>query len=242
MKIKFYSEIAKNYDLLIKDDIEKNQFPYAGYDVVMELISEDIFCFTEEKQLNILDIGIGTGYLYERFKPSSVTVYGIDNCQEMLEVAKLRLPEATLLNHDFQNGLPEELDGLFFDYIVLNFTVNHFDFEFLVSAIESLVLRLGSFGKIIISDLMFHDGIKKVRYFNKFPDNMITGLYFHTYDRIVKRVNTSLKPSFMEINDFTGILIIEKKYESSLHIEDCLVKYKSNTVKWKSSQPQKKSE
>ena len=45
--------------------------------------------------------------------------------------------------------------------------------------------------------------------------------------------------SFMEINTYTGLLLIENYYESSLHFEESLIKYKTNTMKWKSNHSRK---
>jgi hypothetical protein len=65
---------------------------------------------------------------------------------------------------------------------------------------------------------------------------------FHVYEEILERIDDSFELSYMEVNNYTGLIIVEKLFENSLQYEDTLVKYKSNTMKWKSSHPEKKSE
>jgi hypothetical protein len=67
-------------------------------------------------------------------------------------------------------------------------------------------------------------------------------LYLRVYEEILERLDDHFDLSFMEINQYTGLIIVEKLYQNSLQYEETLVQYKSNTEKWKSTHPEKKSE
>ncbi len=81
-----YDEIAKNYDNLVEQDIIKQSFPYAGYKIIQELLTDDLS--SKKKKVKILDIGCGTAKLYEHLLPSKFSLVGIDQCPKMLEIAK----------------------------------------------------------------------------------------------------------------------------------------------------------
>jgi putative AdoMet-dependent methyltransferase len=242
MKSKFYDDIAKKYDALVADDVLNNHFPYAENETLQQIIAEYISDNEEKEKLKILDLGIGTASLYEKIFPERLEITGIDNCEDMLEIAKLRVPDANLIKHDLVKGLPEEIESNYFDYIVVTYTFMHFDLEYVIQLINLLIGKLAPFGKIFIGDIIFLDELKKLKYLTRYKENNISGINYHQYEQITKRVDDSLNLSFMEINEYTGLIIVEKLYESSLHYEETLVKYKTNTVKWKSSHPQKKSE
>ena len=112
----------------------------------------------------------------------------------------------------------------------------------MINIVNLLSNFLAPFGKIFIGDILFLDETCKNTYLTDHPENLNPNYYYHTFSEVVNRTDELLALSFMELNSFTGILIIEKYYESALHFEESLIKYKSNTVKWKSSQSQKKRE
>ncbi len=242
MKSKFYDDIARNYDSLVDDDCQNNHFPYAEHETLHQIIAEYISDNEEKEKLKILDLGIGTGSLYEKIIPERMELTGIDNCEDMLEIARLRLADANLINHDLVKGLPEEISSEYYDYIVITYTFMHFSMDYVIQMINLLKDKLAPFGRIFIGDIIFLDAVKKLKYTNRYKENVISGINYHLYEPIAKKVDDSLSMSFMEINEYTGLIIAEKLYESSLHYEETLVKYKTNTVKWKSSHPQKKSE
>jgi len=239
---KYYDMIASDYDQLIEEDVSNDSFPYGGYKELQDVIVNEIFDNKHLSQANILDIGIGTGALYERFSPNSIILTGIDASKKMLEVVKLKLPQATLLQHDIMKGLPNELEGNFYDYIVINYLCMHFDLDTLISLVHQLAKYLAPFGKIFIGDLMFINPIIRNQYIANNPLILNYHYHFHTFEEIIEEVGDSLSLSFMEINSYTGILIIDKYHESPLHFEESLLKYKLNTEKWKSSQSRKKRE
>lgn len=239
---KYYDMIALDYDQLVEEDVKKDQFPYGGYLELQEIIINEIVDNKHLSQANILDIGIGTASLYEKIAPSKINVTGIDVSKKMLEIAKLKFSNATLIHHDIMEGIPEELHDNKYDYIVINYVLRHFDLDALVSLTNQLVEYLSPFGKIFVGDLMFLSSSDKEQFLSVHPEVLSYRYHFHAFEEIIEKAGEILALSFMEINQYTGILIIEKYYESPLHFEESLLKYKSNTEKWKSSQSRKKRE
>ncbi len=242
MKNNYYDEIAKYYDQLVKDDVENNAFPYAAYDEVQTIIAEYIDEIHKEDKLEILDIGIGTASLYEKIMPEKINVTGIDTSTNMLEIAKLRLPDAKLFEHDIVKNLPEEIRGEKFDFIVIGYLFKHFDIKAVTDIINFLKKNLAPFGKILIADIMFLDDVHKKLCLSRHNEYLTTEYHYHLYNQIVRKLDDNFALSFMEINEYTGIVIAENYYDNALQFEETLVKYKSNTAKWKSSHPQKKRE
>lgn len=237
-----YDELAKEYDSMIQEDIRLNRFPYAAYDQMQDIIANYIYDNRHIEIAEILDIGIGTASLYDKVMPEKLSLTGMDISEKMLEIAKLRFPDATLMQHDIFKGMPFKFRNKRFDYIVVNYLFKHFDLETAASLINQLVDYLAPFGKIFIGDVMFLDPERRKLYLDHHPDDHYSFYHYHSYSEIVKKIDEKLALSFMELNPYTGILIVEKYYESSLHFEESLIKYKSNTVKWKSNQPQKSRE
>jgi len=239
---KTYNDIAYSYDQMIQDDVRLNRFPYAAYTDMQDLIINDIYHNNQVPIANILDIGIGTGSLYERIMPEKLKLTGIDISEKMLDICRLRLPDSILIEHDILKGLPEEISSKSYDYIVVNHLMKHFDRETVKSLINQLTRHLSSFGKLIIGDIMFSDEKQRILYFNHHPSHKSHAMHYHTYTGLIQNMDSTLATSFLELNQYTGILVIDKYYESSLHFEESLIKYKSNTVKWKSNQTQKSRE
>lgn len=239
---KHYDMIANDYDQLVQDDISNQSYPYATYDEIQDIIASYVFESNQVTKAKILDLGIGTASLYERIMSEKYILTGIDNSEKMLEVAKLRLPEAKLYKHDLSKGLPESIRNEKYDYIIISYFFKHFDLEYVVNMINQLGRYLTSFGKILIGDIMFCDEEKQRLFFENNSEKMNPYFFYHNFEDIVKKTDDIFALSFLEVNEFSGVLIIDKYYENTLHFEESLVKYKSNTEKWKSSQSQKKRE
>ena len=71
----------------------------------------------------VLDIGFGTGTLTTRLYENGCDVYGQDFSQRMIELAKVKMPDAHLYQGDFSKGLVPELSDCRFDFIIVNESV-----------------------------------------------------------------------------------------------------------------------
>ncbi len=236
----FYDHIAKEYDKLVDNDVKENLFPYSGYKTIQDIVTD--YLLEKDKKVNILDLGCGTAKLYDKIDPNKFSLYGVDRSRAMIEIAKKKQSKAVFIYHDILKGLPENIKNKKFDYIIINYLFMHFDFKTTIDLINLLVNNLAKFGKIIIGDLLFINETAKINFFYKQQDYHELGLNFHIYSHFVNKIGNNLGLSFFDVNEYTGIIIIENINEFTLHFEEPLVKYKTNTGKWRSTHPQKKSE
>jgi len=235
-----YNDIACQYNDLVKQDIRNKAFPYEGYQCIQDLITDDIS--NQKKTIKILDLGCGTGKLYEFLNPKKFQLTGIDHSSKMLDIAHKRYPNSQFFHHDFLKGLPQALNHKTYDYIIINYVFMHYSFKTNLDVIRQMVNCLSKMGKIIVSGLLFINPTAKQEFFYSHQDYNDLDLHFHMYSQFVKQMNEQLALSYFEINAYTGMMIIENVNEFTLLFEDPLVKYKTNTVKWKSTHPRDKRE
>ena len=235
-----YDDIAKRYDQLVDSDIQEHAFPYAGYHFIQEVLTDELN--KHKKKMKVLDLGCGTAKMYQLVNPNKVQLYGIDACGDMLEIAKKKYPKGQFFHHDILKGLPNSLSYETFDYIVINYLFMHFSFRTSLDLIHLMLKRIGKHGKILIGDLLFINPEARQEFFYQHQEYVGLDLHFHLYSQFVNQMSEQLALSFFEINDYTGMMIIENINDIPLLFEDPLVKYKSNTRKWKSTHPQKKRE
>ncbi len=141
---------AADYDYYIR--IGADIFPFRGYHDVLDRIVE---LANPEPGSKILDVGIGTGNLAQRFVEFDCEIWGIDYSSRMLEKAKNKVPNAHLLHIDIESDWPLEL-RVGFDTIVSAYTLHHLTLERKISVVKRLVDELlGEGGSIILGDVSF---------------------------------------------------------------------------------------
>ncbi len=141
---------AADYDYYIKS--ASDSFPFRGYDDVLNRIVE---LAHPEPGSRILDVGIGTGNLAQRFLEFDCEIWGIDYSSRMLEEAKKKVPSAHLLQVDVESEWPSELIGGF-DIVVSAYTLHHLNLERKITAIKRMADGLlRERGNIIVGDVSF---------------------------------------------------------------------------------------
>jgi len=141
---------AAEYDYYIGEG--KDSFPFLGYDSILDRIVELANPNSNQK---ILDVGIGTGNLAQRFIKYNCDIWGIDFSKRMLDEAAKKLPSVRLLQVDIQSEWPSEL-RLSFDRIVSAYTLHHLKVEEKVDIIQRMAKDLlEPSGRIIIGDVSF---------------------------------------------------------------------------------------
>lgn len=112
-----YSDIATRYD--------DNKYRHAlDIDIDLKRYIE----IYNNKELNILDLACGTGIFLSKhmdyFPDNNLKWYGIDACEEMLDIASTKIDDSLL-----KKGLAEDLpyDNQKFDFIANNYAFHHFE-------------------------------------------------------------------------------------------------------------------
>lgn len=143
---------ADEYDRTVDDCKVAGEYPFAGYDEVLEEIYQAV---QSKEGARILDIGFGTGVLTKRLYDDGYEIYGVDFSEKMIEIAKEKMPEARLLRSDFSKGLPQELKRIQFDYIISTYAIHHLTDQEKASFISQLLNSLNDDGIIFIGDVSF---------------------------------------------------------------------------------------
>ena len=140
---------AKTYD---QDVVNQNQFPFDGYERVLETVLKSA---APTSGMSVLDIGTGTGNLAVRFADRGCELWCTDFSEAMLAKAREKLPQAHFALHDFRTPLPKELNRRF-DRIVSAYVFHHVELDEKISLCKKLVTQnLTTNGKLIVADLSF---------------------------------------------------------------------------------------
>jgi putative AdoMet-dependent methyltransferase len=155
---------ANSYDESVQSE---EQFPFAGYDAVLDRILQDASPMTGMK---VLDIGIGTGNLSERFLAHDCELWGVDFSEQMLSIAKDKFPHAHLVQADLLAGVHPELPADF-PRIVSAYVFHEFKLEKKVQLIDSLAkYNLTENGCFIVGDISFNTAYDREKAHKRWQD------------------------------------------------------------------------
>lgn len=143
---------SRDYDKTVQLSEESDEYPFAGYKDVLNTVYSEI---RSRQGKTVLDIGFGTGILSKRLYDEGVEIFGVDFSAEMVNTAKEKMPDAKLFQYDFTKGLPKELEGQRFDFIITTYAIHHLTDEEKISFIKLLKTHLNPNGKILIGDVAF---------------------------------------------------------------------------------------
>lgn len=198
---------AGNYDKTVGISDEKNEYPFAGYKELMNWIFVNIAAKGPAK---VLDIGLGTGVISSKLYEHGNEITGIDFSAEMLQIAKQKMAEAKFIKHDFSKGMPLELKGCKFDFIISTYALHHLMEEEKPAFILSLLEYLNTGGKIFIGDVCF-DTIKELEDCKKSAeDKWDTEEYYFVYEDIKAKLDGKCTIEFIRFSHCSGILAISE--------------------------------
>ncbi len=143
---------AESYDDDVIQSDQAASFPFAGYAQVLDRIAKLIL---EREPGDLLDIGTGSGTLAARIYEGGWNVTAVDFSEEMLKLARHRMPQATFIVSDFSSGIPRELVEKSFDIIIMTYAFHHLAYKKQPAFLRSLVPHLRANGKILIGDIAF---------------------------------------------------------------------------------------
>ena len=143
---------ADDYDKSVGLSDKYGSYPFAGYKSILNVIYNSVICSSAK---TVLDIGFGTAVLTSRLYENGCTIYGQDFSDRMIEIAKEKMPKASLYKGDFSNGLVEPIQKQKYDAIIATYSLHHLtDFQ-KVDFITSLFKLLNEGGCIYIGDIAF---------------------------------------------------------------------------------------
>lgn len=143
---------ADQYDETVKKSEESNQYPFAGYREILNVIYKEAM---GKDNAEILDIGFGTAVLTSRLYNHGHTITGIDFSREMMAKAREKMPAGELIQADLQEGLPSVIKQSSYDVIISTYTLHHLTDKKKTALIKELLGLLKTGGKLLIGDISF---------------------------------------------------------------------------------------
>lgn len=147
-----FDKWAGSYDRTVSSDDKAGEYPFAGYSEVLSEVSRLI---KEPRGAEILDIGTGTGKFSSGLYAEGAKICGVDFSAAMLDKARATMPGGEFHLFNFGEGLPRELTGRKFDYIISAYAFHHLADKAKAAFLLSLAGSLKSGGRIIIADVAF---------------------------------------------------------------------------------------
>jgi putative AdoMet-dependent methyltransferase len=188
--------------------VERNSkgYPFEGYYEVLNFVYKLI----EDKENNkILDIGVGTGMLTNQLYKDGAEIYGLDFSHSMLQKAQEKMPQAKLIQWDFNYGLPEQLRQERFDYIISSYAIHHLSNDKKNEFLRELKEILSNNGKIIIADVAFKtfDDLENCRINS--GSSWDSDEIYMIVNEIEKRLKaSSIKYNYTQVSSCAGVLEI----------------------------------
>jgi cyclopropane fatty-acyl-phospholipid synthase-like methyltransferase len=147
-RVALFDRWSETYDRGVLDESGVHE----GYDEVLETV---VHAADVRPGKRVLDLGIGTGNLAQRFVALGCVVWGVDFSPAMLAKARCKLPGVTLVQADLRGEWPPALKGPF-DRIVSTYVLHEFSLEHKVALLRHLANRcLAPGGRIVIGDIAF---------------------------------------------------------------------------------------
>ena len=140
------------YDDSVRRAEENNEYPFAGYSQVMNMIYSKV---RQAAPAKVLDVGVGTAVLTQKLYDAGCIITGMDFSPEMISAAQSKMPDARLIQWDFTHGLPPALAGERFDFIISTYALHHLEDIKQTEFIIQLLGLLSPQGKLLLGDVCF---------------------------------------------------------------------------------------
>ncbi len=200
-----FDEWAEHYDDSVNEWAQG--FPFEGYEAVLDEIAR---LAHPEPGLSVLDVGIGTGRLAERFVNAGCEVWGMDFSARMLAKAHEKLPQVELVKADLLGHWPLPSDRRF-DRIVSAYVFHEFDIESKTRFISTLAgNHLVEHGRVIIGDISFPSEYVREQAAGKWADIWDEGEFYWAADEareVLHRVR--LEAYYHQVSICGGVYVIE---------------------------------
>ncbi|MCP4539117.1 MAG: class I SAM-dependent methyltransferase [Chloroflexi bacterium] len=200
-----------NWSGAYDQDILKMQdegYPFEGYYDTLGYIQNQVQAGGAK---TVLDIGIGTGLLTETLYKAGIAITGVDFSTKMLDLARTRMPQGRFVQFDFNQGLPKELAGETFDFIVSSYAVHHIDDKQKVTFFRGLVQHLNDEGQVLIGDVAFETqrDMENVRAQSTGWDN---AEYYMIAETMIRELaKHQLRSEFVKTSSCSGVLVIQRQ-------------------------------
>lgn len=198
---------AEGYDQTVQVSEETGVYPFAGYRAILNTIFNKVM-----GKENVLDIGFGTGVLTSKLYDHEHQIDGIDFSPQMIALAHPKMPDATLVEWDITNGLPEDIQAKKYDYIVSTYALHHLTDNEKGRFIQMLLPMLEEEGKILIGDIAFgtRHQLESCRQDSiEFWDE---DEFYFVFDELQSMLKDECNLEFHALSHCGGVIIITRTY------------------------------
>ncbi|MCT4584452.1 MAG: MerR family transcriptional regulator [Peptostreptococcaceae bacterium] len=193
---------AKTYDKSVENNVGSLKI-YQTYNDVLNTVYNKSSELKKDKNINILDIGIGTGNLSKLFLDDDYTnIIGLDQSRKMLNVCKNKYPSLKVRLGEF---LKIPFDDSKFDLIISTYAFHHLNDEQKLMAIKEMLRVLKHEGLIIIGDLMYENEDIKSKLLDSFDEDELREFNCEFYSDISK-----LEKEFIKYNKTIETIKIDR--------------------------------
>lgn len=196
---------ADGYDKSVNLSDENNEYPFAGYKEILNIIYGKV---SEKENGRILDIGFGTGILAKKLYDDGHEIYGIDFSDEMIKIARKKMPLAKLIKCDMKEKLPSDIKDIKFNYIIISYAIHHLDDYQKLDLINNLGEKLIKGGKILIADVAFENRLLLEKSRDKYKDIWDDEENYIVYDELSKGLS-NMDIKFKAISDCGALIEIK---------------------------------
>lgn len=198
---------ASSYDQTVKLSDEQEAYPFAGYEPMMEALYEKV-C-TKDVQ-NIVDLGVGTGKLTKRLYDAGHHITGIDFSEEMLKIARDKMPKATFIEGDLHHT-SKLITNQKFDVIISTYAMHHLTDDEKVKLLRELLTHLNEGGAIYIGDISFETHFLQSKCRKQHIDEWDDSEYYFIVTKLLPIISTFVKVQFKKYAHCCGLWTIQPR-------------------------------
>lgn len=203
-RVQIFDDWANRYD----QSLAGNQdFPFNGYEQVLDEITR---LASAKSGMQVLDLGIGTGNLAQRFDRLGCELWGMDFSGEMLALTQEKLPRAALVRGDLLGGWPEELNRRF-DRIVSAYVLHEFALPDKVRLLQRLATsHLTAGGCLVIGDVAFPTAMVREQAHQKWAGVWDEEEHYWAADETAAACqDAGLRLAYQQVSSCGGVFVFE---------------------------------
>lgn len=202
-----FDDWAPDYDQGASAD---RGFPFDGYSDVLRTIVQQSAAQPGDA---VLDLGIGTGNLALLFAEEGCQLWGIDFSVEMLKLAKVKLPGATLALSDLRAELPAHFIRRY-HRIVSAYTFHHFPLEEKVELVRQIMAEhLMPSGVMVIGDLAFTDARAEDALRCELDSDWEQEFYWLANESLSALAAARIEASYSQVSSCAGVFTLRLREE-----------------------------
>ncbi len=195
---------SSEYDRAVEQSQNDGTYPFAGY----AQVHDEVFKRVKGKA-SVLELGVGTGRFSKRLYDLGIAVTGVDFSENMLEIARRKMPNAEFIRADLTQGMPCELAERKFGAIAALYSIHHLTDAQKAVVINSALDMLDGDGAFIIGDVAFASEADRLAARERAGDEWDDEEYYTVAEKLAPLIRGSIE--FKKISFCAGVCVITKK-------------------------------